>query len=290
MTLPSEEVRYMAKIVDESLIKNGFKEVEGIRWHWVEAGQGQAVVLVHGLPESWYAWRYQIPPLSEHFRVIVPDLKGYGQSDKRECNYNAANVARELASLIQALGEERYGLVGHDWGGVVASQLAAAFPERIMKYIHMSTPIHIYDPKLVPHHKAFRDTEKTMALMSNTETFIRTVYASSCKKGAEAIPEPEMKRIIEEFSISGTAAAVPRYFRDTPILYPAVSPHWERLTMPVHLIYPDSDPRQPLYFLDGVEKVIPGYQGRTIIHDSGHFSMQEQPEQVTKALLDFLLK
>jgi len=121
MTLPSEEVRYMAKIVDESLIKNGFKEVEGIRWHWVEAGQGQAVVLVHGLPESWYAWRYQIPPLSEHFRVIVPDLKGYGQSDKRECNYNAANVARELASLIQALGEERYGLVGHDWGGVVAS-------------------------------------------------------------------------------------------------------------------------------------------------------------------------
>jgi pimeloyl-ACP methyl ester carboxylesterase len=60
--------------------------------------------------------------------------------------------------------------------------------------------------------------------------------------------------------------------------------------MPIYLIYPDSDPRQPLYFLDGVEKVIPGYQGRTIIHDSGHFSMQEQPDQVTKALLDFLLQ
>ena len=279
----------MAGIVDETALKNGFKEVEGIKWHWVETGQGQPVVLVHGLPESWYAWRYQIPSLAAHFRVIVPDLKGYGQSDKGEGNYSAANVARELAGLIQSLGFNKYYLVGHDWGGVVTSQLAAAFPERIIKYIHMSTPIHIYDPKLVPHHKAFRDQEKTTALMSNTDSFIRAVYASSCKKGAEAISEPDMKRIIEEFARPGTAAAVPRYFRDTPNTHPAVSPHWERLTMPVYLIYPDSDPRQPLYFLDGVEKIIPGYKGKIIIHDSGHFSMQEQPDQVTKALLDFLL-
>ncbi len=279
----------MAEIVDESTLKNGFKEIKGIKWHWVESGEGQSVVLVHGLPESWYAWRYQIPPLSAHFRVIVPDLKGYGQSDKREGSYNAANVARELGDLIQTLGAERYCLVGHDWGGVVTSQLAAIFPERIIKYIHMSTPIHIYDPKLEPHHKAFQDTEKTTALMSNADPFIRAVYASSCKNRGEAISEPEMLRIIQEFARPGTAAAVPRYFRDTPIGQPDVSPHWERLTMPVHLIYPDSDPRQPLYFLEGVEKVIPGYQGRTIIQDSGHFSMQEQPDQVNKALLDFLL-
>lgn len=279
----------MAKIVDESALVNGFKEVEGLKWHWVEAGQGQAVVLGHGLPESWYAWRYQIPSLSAMFRVIVPDLKGYGQSDKGEGNYNAANVARELAGLIKSLGIERYFLVGHDWGGVVTSQLAAAFPERIIKYIHMSTPIHFYDPKLVPHHKAFQDQEKTTVLMSNADPFIRAVYASSCKKGAEAISEPEMLRIIEEFSRPGTASAVPRYFRDTPITYPEVSPHWSRLVMPVHLIYPDSDPRQPLYFLEGVEKIIPGYIGKIIIRDSGHFSMQEQPDQVNKALLDFLL-
>jgi pimeloyl-ACP methyl ester carboxylesterase len=279
----------MARIVDESTLINGYKEIEGLKWHWVEAGQGPPVVLVHGLPESWYAWRYQIPSLAAHFRVIVPDLKGYGQSDKGEGNYNAANVARELAGLIQSLDIERYSLVGHDWGGVVTSQLAAAFPERIIKYIHMSTPIHIYDSKLVPHHKAFRDAEKTTALMSNADPFIRAVYASSCKKRAEAISEPEMLRIIEEFARPGTAAAVPRYFRDTPNTHPAVSPHWERLTMPVYLIYPDSDTRQPLYFLDGVEKIIPGYKGKIIITDSGHFSMQEQPDQVNKALLDFLL-
>lgn len=279
----------MANPVDESSLKDGFKLIEGVKWHWVETGSGPSVVLVHGLPESWYAWRYQIPPLSSHFRVIVPDLKGYGQSEKGEGNYNAANVARELASLIQTLDDGRYFLVGHDWGGVVASQLAAAYPDRMIKYIHMSTPIHIYDPKLVPHHKAFQDTEKTAALMSNTDSFIRAVYASSCKKRTEAISEPEMKRIIEEFARPGTAEAVPRYFRDTPIGHPAVSPHWQQLTMPVHLIYPDSDPRQPLYFLDGVEKIIPGYQGQTIIQDSGHFSMQEQPDQVNKALLDFLM-
>jgi pimeloyl-ACP methyl ester carboxylesterase len=280
----------MLKIVDENKIKHVVKEVDGLNWHYIEMGQGRPVVLVHGLPESWYAWRYQIEPLAAHFRVIVPDQKGYGQSDKRDGDYSPPTVGRQLGGLIESVvGAEKYHLVGHDWGGVITSQIAAAFPERILKYIHMSTPIHIYDPSLVPHHQAFRDTQKTAAIMRNAEVFIRAVYASSCKERANAIAEPEMLRIIEEFARPGVAEAVPRYFRDAVIEYPAVSPHWKKLTMPVYLIYPDSDPRQPLRFLDGVDKVIPGYKGQAIIRDSGHFSMQEQPDQVTKALLKFLL-
>jgi pimeloyl-ACP methyl ester carboxylesterase len=69
------------KIVDESKLQHHFAEAAGLKWHFVEIGQGEPVVLLHGTPESWYCWLYQFEPMAEHFRVIAPDLKGYGQGE-----------------------------------------------------------------------------------------------------------------------------------------------------------------------------------------------------------------
>ena len=97
----------------------------GITLHCVEAGpkEGPLVILLHGFPEYWWAWRYQIEPLAQAgFRVLVPDQRGYNLSDKPEGRraYDLGTLAKDVLGLSEALGYRTCSLVGHDWGGLVA--------------------------------------------------------------------------------------------------------------------------------------------------------------------------
>ncbi|MDQ2858653.1 MAG: alpha/beta hydrolase [Candidatus Eremiobacteraeota bacterium] len=95
--------------------------------HYVEQGEGPLVVLLHGWPESWYSWRHQIPALAAAgFRVVAPDQRGYGQTDRPEAieAYNILNLVGDVVGLVRALGEERAVVVGHDWGAIVAAPCA----------------------------------------------------------------------------------------------------------------------------------------------------------------------
>ena len=94
-----------------------------MRLHYVEAGSGPLVVLLHGFPEFWYSWRFQIPILAEAaFRVVVPDMRGYNLSDKppKVEDYRVEFLARDMERLIAACGSESASVVGHDWGGVAS--------------------------------------------------------------------------------------------------------------------------------------------------------------------------
>src|ERR1700692_3293385 len=105
-------------------LKHGFATTNGIKRHYVEAGSGPLVVLCHGWPESWYSWRHQIPALAQAgFRVVAPDQRGYGKTDKPEPieAYNILNLVGDIVGLVNALGQERAVIVGHDWGAVVAA-------------------------------------------------------------------------------------------------------------------------------------------------------------------------
>ncbi|GIX28250.1 MAG: hypothetical protein KatS3mg123_2131 [Burkholderiales bacterium] len=95
-------------------LQHKFIEAAGVRRHWVEAGEDDPVVLLHGIPESRTCWRHQIPVLATKFRVLAFDLKGYGQSDKRDGDYTGNNVARELLATLDGIGIERFLLAGHD--------------------------------------------------------------------------------------------------------------------------------------------------------------------------------
>ena len=100
-----------------------FVETNGIRMHYVEAGKGPLVVLCHGFPESWYSWRHQIAALAEAgFRVVAPDQRGYGQTDRPEAidAYSIFHLTGDIVGLVNALGERSAAIVGHDWGAPVA--------------------------------------------------------------------------------------------------------------------------------------------------------------------------
>ena len=119
-------------------LREGYAEVGGARLHYVEAGDGPLVVLLHGFPEFWFGWREQIAPLVEAgFRVVVPDLRGYNLSSRPDefAEYTADKLADDVNGLIRGLGAESARVVGHDWGGTVAWTLAMDHPEVVDRLV-----------------------------------------------------------------------------------------------------------------------------------------------------------
>jgi epoxide hydrolase 4 len=117
--------------------------INGIRLHYVEAGSGPLALLLHGFPEFWYTWRRQIPALARAgFRVIAPDLRGYNQSDKPAGvrPYQVSLVANDVASLICHADAAPAKIVGHDWGGSVAWQVAMRHPQIVQKLVVLNAP------------------------------------------------------------------------------------------------------------------------------------------------------
>jgi pimeloyl-ACP methyl ester carboxylesterase len=113
----------------------------GIRMHVVEAGAGPLIVLLHGFPQFWWAWRHQLTALADAgFRVVAPDLRGYGATDKPPRGYDALTVAADIAGLIRALGATEAHVVGHDWGGHVGWTLAAVHPRSVRSLVAISIP------------------------------------------------------------------------------------------------------------------------------------------------------
>ncbi len=120
-----------------------FVDTNGIKMHLVERGQGPLVILCHGFPECWYSWRHQIPALADAgFHVVVPDQRGYGQTDRPEPieAYNILQLTGDMVGLIHALGEEQAIIVGHDWGAPVAWHCALLRPDLFRAISLLSVP------------------------------------------------------------------------------------------------------------------------------------------------------
>jgi pimeloyl-ACP methyl ester carboxylesterase len=117
--------------------------VNGLRLHFVEAGTGPLVILLHGFPEFWYSWRRQVPALaSAGFRVLAPDLRGYNESAKPEGvrAYRMDLLVKDVVGLIEWAGTSRAILIGHDWGGIIAWHVAMRHPEAIAKLVILNAP------------------------------------------------------------------------------------------------------------------------------------------------------
>ena len=102
-----------------------------LRLHAVIGGEGPPLLLVHGWPETWYAWRLLMPTLARDFEVIAVDQRGIGLSDKPQDGYDSGTLAGDLVALMDALGHERFALVGHDTGFIIGYALAADHPDRV---------------------------------------------------------------------------------------------------------------------------------------------------------------
>ncbi|WP_116209944.1 alpha/beta fold hydrolase [Streptomyces olivoreticuli] len=126
-----------------SAVEHRFVEVNGVRLHIAEQGQGPLVLLLHGFPECWYSWRHQFGPLAEAgYRVVAPDQRGYARSEQPDdiAAYSMLHLTGDVVALIHALGESSAVVVGHDWGAPVAWTTAMLRPDVVRGVAGLSVP------------------------------------------------------------------------------------------------------------------------------------------------------
>ena len=137
--------KYVVMSNDHDVLQDKFVNVNGISMHYVTTENDNnrpLMVFLHGFPEFWYSWRHQIPFFEKHFKVVAPDLRGYGETDAptdiRE--YRIDKLVTDVVELIHSLGKEKAIIVGHDWGGIIGWSIAMIAPGVVEKLIVMNAP------------------------------------------------------------------------------------------------------------------------------------------------------
>ena len=264
----------------------------GIRLHWVEQGDGPLVVLLHGFPEFWYSWRHQIPVLAERFRVVAPDMRGYNVSEKPRKGYDPLTLTDDIRALVRELGAERAVIVGHDWGGLVAWAFAIRFPEATEKLIILNAP----------HPGRFLEAVRRprQFLRSTYVFFLQTPVLSELILGSNrcwalarlmrrsavnkaAFPDPVLERYREAMSQPGALTGALRYYRSARL---SKLPRDLSVRAPTLILWGEHDQALGKELTERLERWVPHLIVRYL--DCGHWTQQEDPEEVNRLMLEFL--
>lgn len=126
----------------ESRVKHGYADSNGVKIHYASLGSGPLIVMIHGFPDFWYSWRHQMEGLSDRYQVVAIDQRGYNLSDKPAGveNYDIKLLAGDVIAVIRHLGKDRAIVAGHDWGGLVAWQIAMNAPQYVDRLIILNLP------------------------------------------------------------------------------------------------------------------------------------------------------
>lgn len=286
----------MATAADEAGWTHREESVNGVRLHWVEAGEGPPVLLLHGFPECWWMWRHQIQPLAgAGFRVIAPDLRGYNLSGKPSgiSAYRIERLVEDVAGLIALTGQPRAHVVGHDWGGLVAWWLAMLSPDRVHRLAILNAPhpqifrreIRMPDQMLRSWYAAAVQVPviPEAAIRANDFALLERIFrASTVRPGA--FTDDDIRRYKEAAAQPGALTAMLNYYRAAARRR---APDTRRIEHPALLIWGKRDQALSLRNTYGLERWVPRIRIERI-PDASHWVAEEVPERVTALLTGFL--
>ncbi len=257
---------------------------ETVRFHYVEAGQGEPIVFLHGIPDSWYQWHHQMAALSTTHRCIAFDLKGYGQSEKSPGDYRHEGAAEQLFGALQMIGVDRFNLVTHDRGTVQADFITANHPQAVLRYGRGEQHLYHFHDDLAPQARMFAEAPWT-GIMNDTAHFVVWIHTTIAKYD---LPDDEMRRTIQEFAYPGIDRAVPRYFHSSTFRQEWLQRRRRLLQdwrAPVLLIQGYSSRTQPHEFYVDVQRYLPNAPAAEVVFiDAGHYWSMERPGDVTNAV------
>jgi pimeloyl-ACP methyl ester carboxylesterase len=272
-----------------------FVDAGELRLHAAIGGNGPPLLLVHGWPESWYAWRLLMPALARDFTVVAVDQRGIGLSEKPEGGYDTGTQARDLIGLMDALGHDRFAVIGHDTGLAIGYALAADHPSRVARLVLLEIP---GSPGTLPSpplflpgplndrlwHLGFNRIEKlNEQLVSGREgIFFRWEFDAAAKKLPDDVIDYYVRLLSNPESLRGSFG----WYRalETTIAQDAHRKE-KPLTMPVLAIGGERSFGENV--ANAVRAVAPDAQGM-VIRDTGHFVAEESPEELLAVLTTFL--
>lgn len=268
-----------------------YAEAEGIIWHFVTTGNpdNEPFVIVHGLPESWYAFHHQMRDLSDQFYCIGVDVMGNGQSEKSvDLDYSYASMAKHLARFIDAIGLTTFNLAGHDRGTVIADHLLNVdeMNKRVLRYVRMQQSANEPHGDPVPPHHIFASPLST--IIAKSTMFPRLFYTKSSYTTIEIAPEV-VSRLDYEFKYKGIAEALPLPFSTTSFDKELADRHdmlFAKMTMPMLFLQGQFDPGQHPEEYENTPNFVTN--GRVQFIEAGHFFHLEAPEATTTAMREFL--
>jgi epoxide hydrolase 4 len=278
-----------------------FIETNNIRLHCVMQGEGELVVLLHGFPEFWYSWRHQIPALAKHFKVVVPDLRGYNDSDKPKGGYDLDTLSADIGGLVQSLGYLKAHVVGHDWGGAIAWNLAQKFPTMLDRLAVLNAPHpHRLMQELGGNLDQLRRSWYLLAfqipalpewlIQQNLPNIVKTLFQDQAvRKGAFTQRDTELYQAALEKP--GALSAVLGSYRQ--LLSPQTwLANWGRsplpITVPTLVLWGEDDVFFTPKLMEGMDSLVTAPLQLKLLSHCGHWIQQEAPQTVNRELLEFL--
>ena len=269
--------------------------VNDIKLHYVIGGHGDPVVLLHGWPETWYAWHLMMPALAKNYTVIAPDLRGLGDSSKPPTGYDGKTVAEDIHQLVTKLGFKTLFLVGHDIGTQVAYSYAAAHPTEVKRLAVMELTIPGFAPPGRPPlwWAIFHQTpDVPEALVQGKEMIYLPWFYHGLSYNPAAITQADINEYVSHYSAPGGMRAGFEYYRAFP--QDAIQNQnysKTKLPMPVLAVGGGYIPvlggniTMPsiIYGMKILAQNVTGIK----VPNSGHFIPEEQPVFVVKLLNNF---
>ena len=274
-----------------------FVDIGDVRLHAVIGGDGPPLLLVHGWPETWYAWRLLMPALARDFQVVAVDQRGIGLSDKPEDGYDTGTLAGDLVSLMDALGHQRFAVVGVDTGLLIGYALAADYPDRVERLtvgeaplpgVSPPTPLVLPDQvKAKLWHIPFnqQDTVNEQLVTGREDIFFAAEFAAAA--GTNKLPDEAVRYYVD------TLASSPEHLHGSFQMYRAFGASTAQneqrkarsLSMPVLAIGGEQSTGD---MVAQTMRVVADDVQSLVIPGTGHWLAEQAPKQLLAALTKFL--
>ena len=269
-----------------------FATVNGVRLHYLIGGTGSPVVLLHGYAQTGHMWRPLMQPLAKHHTVIVPDLRGAGGSSKPETGYDKKNMAVDIHELTTSLGFDRVGIVGHDIGLMVAYAYAAQFPQSTEDVVLMDAFLpgignwkDVWLMRDLWHFHFYG--EVPLALVKGRErTYFEHFWNDFAADPKQSVSEADRRIYAKAYAQPGGMRAGFEYFRNfeqdaKDFAQLGTKP----LSMPVLVL--TGEKASGNFLIEQAKMVASDVKG-VVVPGSGHWLMDEAPNTVIPAIIDFL--
>jgi pimeloyl-ACP methyl ester carboxylesterase len=291
-------------VADETLrgveLADRYADLGDVRLHYVEAGEGPLVLLLHGFPQFWYQWRHQVPALVEAgFRVVAPDMRGYNLSDKPPGvrPYRLELLARDVERLILACGEGTADVVGHDWGAIAAWIAAMRYPGRVgrLAILNVPHPVRFLDGLMSPMQLLRSSYAFFFQIPQLPEKVIRAgdfAILRSVLGGDPVRPETftaeDIERYMEAIARPGALTASLNYYRALLRTPGETRTLLRSVEAPVLVIWGERDRFLSRRLSEPPHLWVPNLVGVKRLPDASHWVAEDRPLEVNTLLLDFL--